>query len=59
MGFKFDGDPNIWKIVDNKLYLNLSKPIQTYWEGDQSNFIQTAKTNWVKIKDAEPASLQK
>ena len=22
MGFKFDGDPNVWKIVDNKLYLN-------------------------------------
>lgn len=27
MGFKFDGDPNHWKIVDNKLYLNLSKDI--------------------------------
>ena len=59
MGFKFDGDPNVWKIVDNKLYLNLSKPIQTRWEGDLSNFIKSAKTNWVKIKDATPASLQK
>ncbi len=59
MGFKFDGDPNIWKIVDNKLYLNLSKPIQTRWEGDLSNFITTAKTNWVKIKDAAPSDLQK
>ncbi len=59
VGGKVPGNPNLWRIVDNKLYLNLSKPIQTRWEGDLSNFITTAKTNWVKIKDAEPASLQK
>ena len=55
----FDGDPKVWKIVDNKLYLNLSKPIQTRWEGDLSNFIKTASTNWKTIKDKSPASLQK
>lgn len=59
MGFKFDGDPNVWKIVDNKLYLNLSTDIQTRWEGKVTEFISTANTNWTKIKDKAPAELQK
>jgi YHS domain-containing protein len=58
MGFKFDGDPTVWKIVDNKLYLNLSKKVQTRWEGEQSEFIQKADTNWGTIKDKSPESLQ-
>lgn len=58
MGFKFDGDPNVWKIVNNKLYLNISKDIQTRWEGDETNFITQANTNWVNIKDKAPEALQ-
>ncbi|MGR3622685.1 YHS domain-containing (seleno)protein [Pseudophaeobacter sp.] len=58
MGFKFDGDPNHWKIVDNTLYLNLSQDIQTRWEGDIPGFVQNANTNWEDIADVEPAALQ-
>jgi len=58
MGFKFDGDPNYWKIVDNKLYLNLSEDIQKRWEGDIPGFIEQASTNWETIADKDPASLQ-
>lgn len=58
MGFKFDGDPDHWKIVDDKLYLNLSQDIQERWEGDIPGFITSADGNWGKIKDATPASLQ-
>lgn len=58
MGFKFDGDPNVWKVVDNKLYLNLSKDIQTRWEGKVTEFISTADTKWKAIKDKAPESLQ-
>ena len=59
MGFKFDGDPNHWKIVDGELYLNLSKDIQERWSEDIPGFIQQADNNWVTIEDATPASLQK
>ena len=59
MGFKFDGDPNVWKVVGNKLYLNLSKDIQTRWEGKVTEFISTADTNWKTIKDKAPEALQK
>ena len=58
MGFKFDGDPTYWKIVDNKLYLNLSEDIQQRWEGDIPGFIEKASANWDTIADKDPAELQ-
>ena len=58
MGFKFDGDPEYWKIVDGELFLNLSKDIQERWSEDIPGFIQQADNNWVTIEDATPASLQ-
>ena len=58
MGFKFDGDPEHWKIVDGELYLNLSKDIQDRWSKDIPGFIQQADVNWETIEPAEPASLQ-
>ena len=58
MGFKFDGDPTVWKIVDNQLYLNISTDIQTRWEGDIPGFVEQADANWGDIRDKEPAELQ-
>ncbi len=58
MGFKFDGDPTYWKIVDNTLYLNLSKDIQERWEGNIPGFVQDANGHWEDIADVEPAALQ-
>ncbi|WP_170772674.1 YHS domain-containing (seleno)protein [Ruegeria lacuscaerulensis] len=58
MGFKFDGDPNYWKIVDNKLYLNLSADIQERWEGDIPGFNERADANWKDIAGKTPAELQ-
>lgn len=57
MGFKFDGDPDVWKIVDNKLYLNLSKSVQERWNEDVPGFIETANTKWTDIKDVAPGDL--
>lgn len=50
MGFKFDGDPDNWKIVDDKLYLNLSDEIQAKWEEDVPGFIVKANANWTDRK---------
>lgn len=57
MGVKVDGDPDLWKIVDGKLYLNLSQSIQERWNKDVSGFISTANTNWTKIEDTDPGEL--
>ncbi len=47
---KFDTDPLAYKIVNNKLYLNLNEKVQQRWLTDTQNFIQSADTNWVSIK---------
>ena len=57
MGFKFDGDPNQRKIVDDVLYLNLSKDIQERWAQDIPGFIEKADVNWDNIEDKSPAEL--
>ncbi|MCT4611656.1 MAG: hypothetical protein N4A70_20885 [Pelagimonas sp.] len=58
MGFKFDGDPNLWKIVDGELFLNLSKDVQKRWEGDIPGYVEKADENWKEIEDIAPADLQ-
>jgi YHS domain-containing protein len=57
VGAKFDGDPALWKIEDDNLYLNLSPDIQEQWEKDISGYITKADTNWPVIKDKAPAEL--
>ncbi|WP_412564133.1 YHS domain-containing (seleno)protein [Thalassobius sp. MITS945101] len=58
MGFKFDGDPEIWKIVDGELFLNLSSGVQARWEKDVPGFINTADVKWGEIEFKDPAELQ-
>ena len=42
-------DPNAWTIVDDKLYLNLSKKIQKKWEKDIPGYIESADNKWPGI----------
>ncbi|MEM1161986.1 MAG: YHS domain-containing (seleno)protein [Pseudomonadota bacterium] len=50
-GYTASTDPNAWKIVDGKLYLNYNKSVQTKWEGDIPGHIASADGNWPKILD--------
>ncbi len=50
VGSKFDGDPQVWAIVDDKLYLNLAKPVQKLWEKDRAQFLIDGAANWEKIE---------
>ncbi|MCG7493429.1 YHS domain-containing (seleno)protein [Thalassobius sp. Cn5-15] len=58
MGFKFDGDPEVWKIVDGELFLNLSSAVQVRWEEDLTGLINTADVKWGEIADKTPEELQ-
>lgn len=58
MGRKFDGDPTAWKIVENKLYLNLNKKIQERWVADIPGFIKGAENNWPIIESVSDATLE-
>jgi hypothetical protein len=39
-------DPEAWKIVDGKLYLNYSKGVQKMWEKDIEKRIRDGHRNW-------------
>ena len=39
-------DPEAWKIIDGKLYLNYSKRVQRMWEPEAARRIVDADRNW-------------
>jgi YHS domain-containing protein len=42
-------DPEVWKIVDGKLYLNCSMAAYEKWARDISGNIKKADANWLKL----------
>jgi hypothetical protein len=58
-GYKVDGDPNVWKIVGSKLYLNLAPAVADRWVADIPGNIKSADKNWSSIKDKPPQDLLK
>lgn len=48
-GYTADVDPEAWKIVDGKLYLNYSKRVQRMWEQDIAGNIAKAVANWPRV----------
>ena len=38
--------PELWAIVDGKLYLNLNEKVQKMWNEDMAAFIKDADKNW-------------
>ncbi len=49
-GYTANIDPEAWRIVDGKLYLNYSKDVQKKWEADIPGFIKKGNENWPKLK---------
>jgi YHS domain-containing protein len=45
-GYTADGDPEVWTIVDGRLYLNYSKRVQRKWQANIPEYIQQAQANW-------------
>lgn len=45
----FPIDPNAWKIVDGKLYLNYNAKIQKRWEEDVAGHIEKADAHWPEL----------
>ena len=57
VGKKFVGDPEVWKIVDGRLFLNLDQNIQKQWSKDIPGRIEMADKQWPQIKDKSPSEL--
>ena len=42
-------DPEAWKIVDDRLFLNLDRDIQQIWAQDVPGYVAKADANWPKL----------
>ena len=49
-GYKVSTDPDAFAIVDGRLYLNYSKPVQVTWNLDRPGYIRKADANWVGLE---------
>lgn len=53
-GYTADGDPEAWKIVDGKLYLNYNANVRTMWEKELPDNIQKGVENWAGFEKDPP-----
>ncbi|WP_210396804.1 YHS domain-containing (seleno)protein [Motiliproteus sediminis] len=49
-GYTAKVDPEAWRIVEGKLYLNYSKSVQKRWEADTAGYIRRGDSNWPDIR---------
>ncbi|MEL6523700.1 MAG: YHS domain-containing (seleno)protein [Pseudomonadota bacterium] len=49
-GGKVPANPNLWRIVDGKLYLNITKNVVGFWEEDIPGNINLAEGNWPELE---------
>lgn len=45
-GYLAQGDPEVWRIVDGRLFLNANQSVNRRWLRDLERFIVQADTNW-------------
>ena len=55
---KVPANPNLWRVVDDKLYLNVTKVVVGLWEKDTKGDIVKADKNWTSL-EAKAASTGK
>ena len=53
-GYTADGDPEAWKVVDGKLYLNYNQEVKQTWEQKEAERIENGRKNWQQFKKKKP-----
>lgn len=58
-GGKVPGNPTLWRIIDDKLYLNINKAVVGFWEADIPGNLTLSTGNWPSLepKDASVATI--
>jgi len=49
-GGKVPGNPNLWRVVDGKLYLNITKNVVGFWEEDIAGNLKKSENNWASLE---------
>ncbi|WP_170783904.1 YHS domain-containing (seleno)protein [Ruegeria lacuscaerulensis] len=55
-GGKVPANPNLWRIVDDKLYLNITDVVVGFFEEDIPGNINLAEGNWPGIEPAKAST---
>jgi hypothetical protein len=53
-GYTADGDPEAWKIVGGKLYLNYNEQVRAMWEQDVPRHVAAGDRNWPTFLAGRP-----
>jgi YHS domain-containing protein len=56
-GGKVPGNPLLWRIVDGKLYLNITQNVVGFWEADIPGNLQLSEVNWPGIEPAAASDM--
>jgi len=51
---KLDGDPTLFRVVNNRLYLNVNAPVQARWVQDIPGNVKTASEKWPALLGKTP-----
>jgi len=57
IGKKFDGDPLVWHVKDEKLYVFLDAEVKDKFLQDEAANFEKVSVNWSTIKDKKPKEL--
>ena len=49
-GGKVPGNPTLWRVVNDKLYLNITPVVVGFWEEDIPGNLEKSETNWPGIE---------
>ncbi|MCU0909974.1 MAG: hypothetical protein MUE98_01095 [Rhodobacteraceae bacterium] len=49
-GGKVPGNPTLWRIVDDRLYLNITPNVVGFWEADIPGNLRTSEANWQTLE---------
>lgn len=52
VGGKVPGNPDLWRIVDGRLYLNITREVAATWEQDVPGYLADAKGYWADLEAA-------
>jgi hypothetical protein len=53
-GYTAKGDPEAWKIVEDKLYLNYNQDVKMKWEQEAPMLILKGNENWLTFQKTRP-----
>jgi YHS domain-containing protein len=56
-GGKVPGNPNLWRIVDGKLYLNITENVVGFWEADIPGNLTLSEGNWPGLEPQPAATI--